>query len=218
MFLSAGQILQIPRMAFIKEESEDMRIEKAFRDKHEDTLEQKDLMPLKEESQQLNEIEDKVQYEKYHDFIAGENVFSCPQIKITTLKKDQETEAASHATCQQGGKCFTTKGNLEVHMEIHTGEKPYTCQQCDKTFIYKESLKRHTRVHTGEKPYTCKLCGKSFSQNGSLKSHMTIHTGEQPFTCPQCGKRFTQRKTLNGHMSIHTGEKPFTCQHWKKFQ
>ncbi|KAK2905491.1 hypothetical protein Q8A67_007290 [Cirrhinus molitorella] len=40
-------------MAFIKEESDDVRIEETFRIKHEDPDEQTDLMVLKEERQEL---------------------------------------------------------------------------------------------------------------------------------------------------------------------
>ncbi|CAM4567725.1 unnamed protein product [Leuciscus chuanchicus] len=45
-------------MAFIKEESEDMKIEEVFTVKQEDTEEQTDLMTLKEESEVLNEMKD----------------------------------------------------------------------------------------------------------------------------------------------------------------
>ncbi|KAL1268449.1 hypothetical protein QQF64_033812 [Cirrhinus molitorella] len=42
-------------MAFIKEESEDVRIEEAFRVKEEETEEQTDLMALKEDSEELRD-------------------------------------------------------------------------------------------------------------------------------------------------------------------
>ncbi|KAL1268762.1 hypothetical protein QQF64_034125 [Cirrhinus molitorella] len=53
-------------MAFIKEESEDIRIEEVFSIKQEDTEEQTDLV-LKEENQDLNEMEQTDQCEKPHD-------------------------------------------------------------------------------------------------------------------------------------------------------
>ncbi|KAL1276215.1 hypothetical protein QQF64_035838, partial [Cirrhinus molitorella] len=78
------------KMVFIKEESEDMKIEETFMKhvKHEDTEEQTDMMLVKKENQELNETKDKVQYEKHHDFIAGENLFSSSQTKKATHKTE----------------------------------------------------------------------------------------------------------------------------------
>ncbi|KAL1277453.1 hypothetical protein QQF64_024126 [Cirrhinus molitorella] len=54
-------------MEFIKEETEDVKIEETFRVKHEETEEQIDLMPLKEECKELNEVEKKEEYETHSD-------------------------------------------------------------------------------------------------------------------------------------------------------
>ncbi|XP_067284047.1 gastrula zinc finger protein XlCGF57.1-like [Pseudorasbora parva] len=193
-------------MAFIKEEIEDVKIEETFRVKHEETEKQTDLMPLKEESQDLNEMEEKDQYKTQYDSITGEKSFNCSQTeKTSSQKKAQKT--LSNFTCQLCRLQFKKFGHLEVHMRVHSRRKLYPCQHCGVIFNQHAHLKVHVRIHTGEKPFPCQQCGMNFRQKEHLRGHMRIHTEDKCFICPQCGDSFSQDGNFKVHMKIHSGEK-----------
>ncbi|KAF0045263.1 hypothetical protein F2P81_001792 [Scophthalmus maximus] len=113
--------------------------------------------------------------------------------------------------CTECGRAFNSHSNLRIHLNVHTGARPYTCSDCGKSFSQSGALKIHRRIHTGERPYTCGFCGRGFPHLAGVRAHQRTHTGEKPYRCSQCGKCFTQSGALKIHTRIHTGERPFTC-------
>lgn len=50
--------------------------------------------------------------------------------------------------------------------------KVHSCPFCSKLFHQKIDLQRHIRVHTGEKPFGCKICGRCFKRKEGLTYHL----------------------------------------------
>ncbi|XP_042279384.1 zinc finger protein 696 [Thunnus maccoyii] len=130
------------------------------------------------------------------------------------LLQHQRTEHAhkpSGFLCTECGRAFNSHSNLRIHLNVHTGARPYTCSECGKSFSQSGALKIHRRIHTGERPYSCGFCGRGFPHLAGVRAHQRTHTGEKPYRCSQCGKCFTQSGALKIHTRIHTGERPFIC-------
>lgn len=136
--------------------------------------------------------------------------FSRPS-QLLQHQRSEHSQKQSGFICTECGRTFNSHSNLRIHLNVHTGARPYTCSDCGKSFSQSGALKIHRRIHTGERPYSCGFCGRGFPHLAGLRAHQRTHTGEKPYRCSQCGKCFTQSGALKIHTRIHTGERPFIC-------
>lgn len=81
----------------------------------------------------------------------------------------------------------------------------FGCSECEKLFRSPRDLERHVLVHTGEKPFPCLECGKFFRHECYLKRHRLLHGTERPFPCHICGKGFITLSNLSRHLKLHRG-------------
>uniref|UniRef100_A0A3Q3WKH2 C2H2-type domain-containing protein n=1 Tax=Mola mola TaxID=94237 RepID=A0A3Q3WKH2_MOLML len=81
--------------------------------------------------------------------------------------------------------------------------KSYKCSECGKSFRHRSVLELHMRIHSKDKPYQCKVCGKSFRFTSKSVFHDPQELKKKPFQCESCGRNYSRASALDAHRRCH---------------
>ncbi|XP_065317479.1 transcriptional repressor CTCFL-like [Gordionus sp. m RMFG-2023] len=74
--------------------------------------------------------------------------------------------------CKKCGKFFPDRYTHKEHARTHKGEKCFKCELCSYATHLRQNLDMHMLVHTNQKPIVCKFCDKRFKQKSQMTKHM----------------------------------------------
>ncbi|XP_018401745.1 PREDICTED: zinc finger protein OZF-like [Cyphomyrmex costatus] len=136
---------------------------------------------------------------------------------------NNDTKGYEHQQCDSNFPSTSNENNRDIRIEI----RPHICDECGKGFKHKRNLQRHELIHKNEKPYQCKLCEDKFRRKETLNQHvLTKHINDDrykdnmdqynvgvSYKCGTCNKGFKSKSQLIVHERTHNGEKPYECKH-----
>ncbi|XP_055307351.1 zinc finger protein 570-like, partial [Sitodiplosis mosellana] len=146
---------------------------------------------------------------KKRDGSRKQNRRKIPRNKAAKKRKEHKCHVCGYVTSH--------KGHLNVHIRIHTGDRPYKCYLCELKCFVKGNLKRHMQAkHTGERRFQCDVCKKRFTQKCTLNRHLAQHRDQFPFECIKCGRGFSTAADKTAHEKA-CGHRQYQCYVCKVF-
>ena len=113
--------------------------------------------------------------------------------------------------CKDCSKSFSRPNTLNHHRKIH---KPpsFKCDFCPKMFRLKWDRELHMNTHTGAKPFECELCQGRFTSPSALSQHRKNNHLPPKFECPFCHKMFTDANNCQKHWYDDKSRRSIACK------
>ena len=133
---------------------------------------------------------------------------------VKHFRANKSHEITKRFHCKICNKGFSRNCEMQIHLRIHTGERPYQCELCGTSFLSQSQLAKHRKkshqkvyAKTVEMlPYKCDECEKSFKTVSCLKNHKRSHeTRKRIYSCEFCTYKTYRQRNFYQHQLIHTG-------------
>jgi len=113
--------------------------------------------------------------------------------------------------CKDCSKTFSRPNTLHHHRKIH---KPPTfkCDFCPKMFRLKWDRELHMNTHTGTKPFECEQGHGRFTSPSALSQHRKNNHMPPKFECPFCHKMFTDASNCQKHWYGDKSRQTIACK------
>lgn len=116
--------------------------------------------------------------------------------------------------CPYCGRVFhRSSTDLQKHMWIHEGLKPFQCPDCSYQCRSRNNLNVHRLTHSTDKPHLCDQCGKGYKSKAALKLHTRTHGRGVLYPCNKCEYTATQKCHLKRHLETHDIIRRYVCGH-----
>ena len=118
------------------------------------------------------------------------------EYKMHAKQKHPDTERLRCTDCY---RVFPDTASLEEH---RNQEHLFECEICGKKFARLAYLQLHVQVHNGEKVYNCRVCSQGFDSESAYRQHLKSHpkpSRANMFHCQLCDCDFGDPSELIAH-------------------